>query len=162
MEALRKVQRIQDEQRRKEARKLKKEAIFEKGNKPNTKNKPKPKTTRKPKTFKEKFNKRYKQPLDKSNTLNNMSKLSGISKDILQQVYDRGIGAYKTNLSSVRLKKDFSKDPDLRKGASMRLSKEQWAIARTYAFIEKTLNKKEPQNQDKDLMKEAREQLKKK
>ena len=157
MEALKKVQRIQEEQRKKEARKLKNEAIFEK---PKTKSKPK--TTRKPKTFKEKFNKRYNQPLDKSNTLNNMSKLSGISKDILQQVYDRGIGAYKTNLSSVRLKKDFSKNPDLRKGASMRLSKEQWAISRTYAFIEKTLNKKEPQNQDKDLMKEARDQIKKK
>jgi len=80
----------------------------------------------------------------------------------LDEVYDRGIGAYKTNLSSVRLKGSFKKDTDLRKGASKRLSKEQWAIARVYAFVMKTLNKREPQNQDLDLIEEARKILKKK
>ena len=42
----------------------------------------------------------------------------------------------------------------------MRLSKSQWSYARAYAFIEKTYNKKEPQNQDPQLMKEARKLIK--
>jgi RNA polymerase-interacting CarD/CdnL/TRCF family regulator len=45
---------------------------------------------------------------------------------------------------------------------SKKLSKEQWAIARVYAFVMKTLNPREPQNQDKDLIKKARDILKKK
>jgi hypothetical protein len=107
-------------------------------------------------TYKQKVNKRFKQPLNKSNNLNDLSKLSKIPLKILREVYNKGSGAYESSLGSVRLKKDFSKNPDLRKGKSMRLSKSQWSYARVYAFIEKTYNKKEPQNQDPQLMKEAR------
>jgi hypothetical protein len=46
------------------------------------------------------------------------------------------VGAHKTNLASVRLKSDFSKNPDTgRFPAKARLSKEQWAMGRVYAFV---------------------------
>ena len=140
-------------------RKLKQSEIFEtnnKSNKTNSNKTNKTKNTKKPKTFKEKFNKKFGQSLDASNSKNKIAKLSGISMNIINEVYDRGIGAYKNNLASVRLKGSFKKNPDLRKGASMRLSKEQWAIARVYAFVMKALNKDEPQNQDLDLVQKVR------
>lgn len=91
-------------------------------------------------TYKEKFNKKFKQEKDKSNSQTELSRLTGISKKDLQEVYDRGVGAYKTNPSSVR--------------KSVK-SEEQWAVARQYAFIMKTYEgikkKKEKINQDNDL-----------
>ena len=57
----------------------------------------------------------------------------------MKEVEKRGYGAYNSNLSSVRLKEDFSKNPDLRKGTSKRLSAEQWAMARIYAFLYKSI-----------------------
>ena len=110
-------------------------------------------------TYKQKVNKRFNQPLNKSNSLKELSNLSKIPLKILKQVYEKGEGAYENNPRSVRLK-DFSKNPDLRKGKTMRLSKSQWSYARTYAFIEKTYNKNEPQNQDPQLMKDARKFIK--
>jgi hypothetical protein len=56
----------------------------------------------------------------------------------LNEIYKRGIGAWKTNISSVRLQKDFSKNPDTKKyPRSKRLGKEQWAMARIYSFLDK-------------------------
>jgi len=111
-------------------------------------------------TYKQKFNRKFKQDKDESNSKNKISKLSGIPKSIIDDVYDRGIGAYKTNPQSVRMKGTFKKN--VKAPLSQKLSKEQWAIARVYAFVMKTLNPKEPQNQDKDLIKKARDILKKK
>ena len=48
-------------------------------------------------TFKQKFNKKYKQDINQSNSFTDIVKLSGIKKSILQQVYNRGIGAAKNN-----------------------------------------------------------------
>ncbi len=73
-------------------------------------------------TFKQKFNKKHKQPLNKSNSIKEISKLSGYKLSGLQKIYNKGIGAYKTNPQSVR--------PNVK-------SKEQWAIARIYASISK-------------------------
>ena len=91
-------------------------------------------------TYKDKFNKKFKQEKGKSNSQNELSKLSGISKKDLQEVFDRGVGAYKTNPSSVR--------------KSVK-SEEEWAIARQYAFIMKTYEgikkNKAKINQDNDL-----------
>lgn len=143
-------------------RKLKQNEIFEISKKSNKSkdsksNKKKNNTiSKKPKTFKEKYNKRYGQALDSSNSKAKIARQSGISINIINEVYDRGIGAYKNNLASVRLKGSFKKNPDLRKGASMRLSKEQWALARVYAFVGKALDKDEPQNQDLDLIAKVR------
>ena len=70
-------------------------------------------------TNKQKFNKRYKQKLNQPNSKKDISKLTGISMSILDAVYDRGMGAYKTNPSSVR------------KSVT---SPQQWSMARVYSF----------------------------
>lgn len=56
--------------------------------------------------------------------------------DALQLVYDRGIGAWKTNPESVRLQFSFHKKTNAPRAS--RLGKEQWAFARVYAFVMKT------------------------
>ena len=71
-------------------------------------------------TYKQKFNRKYKQPKDKSNSLADIARLSGIKRAALQKIYNKGIGAYKTNPSSVR--------PQV-------TSKEQWAMARIYSSV---------------------------
>jgi len=83
-----------------------------------------------------------------SYSLAELSKASGVKQSVLQDVYNRGIGAYKTNITSVRLKKDFSKDPNPKIPASARLSPEQWAMARVYSFLNKGTTYK---TTDKDL-----------
>lgn len=87
-------------------------------------------------TWKEKYNKKYNHPKDASHTLTSISKDTGISKKGLQQIYNKGIGAWKTNIGSVRLKKDFSKNPNTSKyPRKSRLGKEQWAMARVYSAV---------------------------
>jgi hypothetical protein len=67
-------------------------------------------------------------------SLGELSKVSNVSRPILQQVYDRGIGAYKTNPTSVRMKGTFRKG--VKAPYSKKLSKEQWAMARVYSFLD--------------------------
>ena len=74
-------------------------------------------------TYKQKFNKKHKQPLNKSNSLSEISKLSGYKLSGLKTIYNKGIGAYKGNPQSVR--------PQVK-------SAEQWAVARVYASIDPT------------------------
>ena len=71
-------------------------------------------------TYKEKFNKKYGQPKDQSNSLAKIAKLTGRSKAGLQKIFNKGVGAYKTNPGSVR--------PNVK-------SPEQWAYARVNAFL---------------------------
>lgn len=69
----------------------------------------------------------------KSYSLEDLSKASGVPMEILQQVYNRGIGAY-SNTESVRLKGSFVKN--VKAPMSKKLSKEQWAMARVYSFLD--------------------------
>ena len=71
-------------------------------------------------TWKEKYNKKYGHPINESHSLSDISKDTGISEKGLQQIYNKGIGAYKTNPQSVR--------PTV-------TSKEQWAMARVYSSV---------------------------
>jgi hypothetical protein len=71
---------------------------------------------------------------DQGYSLSALSRYSGISHRILQEVYNRGIGAYKTNPLSVRMKGTFKKGVDA--PMSQKLSKEQWAMARVYSFLD--------------------------
>ena len=71
-------------------------------------------------TWKEKFNKKYNHPKGTSHSLSDISKETGVSKKGIQQIYNKGIGAYKTNPQSVR--------PNV-------TSKEQWAMARVYSSV---------------------------
>jgi hypothetical protein len=52
-------------------------------------------------TYKQTFNMIFNQPKDKSNTTEEMSKLSNIPVEILNEVKSRGEGAYSSNLGSV-------------------------------------------------------------
>jgi hypothetical protein len=61
-----------------------------------------------------------------------------VPEKALQEVYNRGVGAWKNNISSVRLKKDFTKNPNVSKyPRSARLPKEMWAMARVFSFLDK-------------------------
>lgn len=103
-------------------------------------------------THRQKYLKKMGLDPKESYSLNELSKVSGVPVSILQEVYNRGIGAH-ANLASVRLKKDFSKNPDTKKyPASARLSKEQWASARVYSFLNKGTTYK---TTDSDLAKKA-------
>ena len=101
-------------------------------------------------TNKQKFNRKYGFPLNESHSLDEIAKLTKIPRSVIQKSYNRGIGAYKNNIRSVRLKGSFKKNPNLRKfPASKRLSKEAWAMARVYSFI--TKGKADPDLQEKYL-----------
>jgi hypothetical protein len=71
---------------------------------------------------------------DKSYSLKELAKISAVPMKVLQAVYDRGIGAYKTNPTSVRMKGSFKKG--VKAPMSQKLSKEQWAMARVYSFLD--------------------------
>jgi len=87
-------------------------------------------------TNREQFLKKHKLPMDTSLSLLEISQLSKIPIQALQSVFNRGIGAYSTSPLSVRMKGTFEKGIDA--PMSMKLSKEQWAYARVYAFVMKT------------------------
>jgi hypothetical protein len=76
-------------------------------------------------------------PKDTTLSLEELAEHTDLPIEALQEIFNRGIGAWKTNISSVRLK-DFSKNPNLSKyPRSARLGKEQWAMARVYSFVDK-------------------------
>ena len=79
-------------------------------------------------TNKQKFNKRYGQPLNQSNSKKDISKLTGISMSILNNVYDRGMGAHKSSPGSVRNVKGVPGGP------GKKMSAQQWGQARVYSF----------------------------
>ena len=85
-------------------------------------------------THKQNVLKKYGLP-DTGHSLEELSKASGYSRDTLQQVYNRGIGAYKTNPSSVRMKGTFQKG--INAPMSQKLSAPQWAMARVYSFLDR-------------------------
>jgi hypothetical protein len=68
------------------------------------------------------------------NSLPLLAKRSRVPLSILREVYNRGIGAYKTQPSSVRLKGSYVKNVDA--PMKFKLSKENWAYARVYSFLD--------------------------
>lgn len=71
-------------------------------------------------TYKQRFNKKYGFPKNESHSLNEISKLTGVSKKGLKQIYEKGEGAFYSNPSSVR--KNVK-------------SPQQWAMARVYSSV---------------------------
>ena len=71
-------------------------------------------------TYKDKYNRKYGFKKGQSHSLQEIAKTTGIGMKGIQQIYNKGIGAYKTNPSSVR--------PNVK-------SKEQWAYARVYSAV---------------------------
>ena len=71
-------------------------------------------------TNKHDFKKKYGFKKEEDHSLREISKITGYQLKGIQTIYNKGIGAYKTNPSSVR--------PNVK-------SKERWAYARVYAAI---------------------------
>jgi hypothetical protein len=71
---------------------------------------------------------------DKSYSIAQLAKISKVPKHILLEVYRRGLGAYKTQPKSVRLKGSFVKNVDA--PMSAKLSPQQWAMARIFSFLD--------------------------
>jgi len=71
---------------------------------------------------------------DKPHSLPVLARASGTPLSVLLQVFKRGIGAYNTNPQSVRMKGTFKKGVNA--PMSMKLSPQQWAMARVYSFLD--------------------------
>jgi len=85
-------------------------------------------------TYKQKFNKRHKQPINQSNSVAKIARLSGISVANARKIVKKGEGAYRSNPKSVR--------PQVK-------SATQWGIARLYSAVMGGKARKV----DKDLLK---------
>ena len=86
-------------------------------------------------TYKQQFNIKHKQPKNQSNSMKDIARLSGVKLSILNKIFMRGKGAYKSNPQSVR--KNVT-------------SPEQWAYSRVYASINP---KSKSAKADADLLK---------
>jgi len=71
-------------------------------------------------TYKNKFNKRHGFSKDKSHSIAEIARLSGISLSNANKIVDKGRGAFKSNPQSVR--------PQVK-------SATQWGIARLYSAV---------------------------
>lgn len=71
-------------------------------------------------TYKNRFNKKYGFDKDKSHSISEIAKLTEYKLSGLKTIFNKGIGAYKTNPSSVR--------PNV-------TSPEQWSYARIYSAV---------------------------
>ena len=71
-------------------------------------------------TYKQQFNKKYGFKLNESHSLIEIAKISGYKLSGIKTIFNKGVGAYKTNPQSVR--------PNIK-------SPEQWAYARVYASV---------------------------
>jgi hypothetical protein len=101
-------------------------------------------------TNKKEYNKRHGFKPDEPHSKKEISQISSIPKDVLDEVYDRGIGAYKTAPQSVRMKGTYKKG--VKAPMSKKLPKEQWAMSRVYSMVNK-LEGPRKLNHDKDLVK---------
>ena len=72
------------------------------------------------KTYKQKFNAKHKQPKDKSNSIKDIAKKSGIKYSNALKIVKKGEGAFYSNPSSVR---PFVKSP------------RRWGISRLYSAV---------------------------
>ena len=87
-------------------------------------------------TNRELFLKKHGLPMDYSPTMREIAKLADMPIQALRRVYKKGLGAYHTNPTSVRMKGTFKKNVDA--PMSQKLSPQQWALGRVYAFVMKT------------------------
>ena len=85
-------------------------------------------------TNKQKYNKKYGFKKDESHSKKDISKKTGIPMSILDKVYDRGLGARKSNPESVR---SLSGKKVGGKSLKGKMSGPQWAMARIYSFVMK-------------------------
>ena len=87
-------------------------------------------------TNRERFLSKHNLAKDAHLSLHEIASYSRMPIAALRKVYEKGLGAYHTNPESVRVKGTFKKDPSA--PMSVKLSPQQWAVARVYAFVMKT------------------------
>lgn len=102
-------------------------------------------------TYKQQYNDKYGFKRDTPHSKKDISKQTGIPLRILDEIYDRGVGARKTNPESVRSVKSGKKIGG--KSLKGKMSAEQWGQARIYSFIMKGKTYK---TADKDLADELK------
>jgi hypothetical protein len=89
-------------------------------------------------THREQVLKKLGLPKDTQLSVEELADLTDLPLEALLEVGRRGVGAWRTNIESVRLKKDFSKNPDLKRyPRGARLSPQQWSYARIMSFVNK-------------------------
>lgn len=86
-------------------------------------------------THKHSFLQKHKLP-DDHYSLQEIAQYSGMPLNALRRVYDKGLGAYHTNYQSVREKGTYKKGTNA--PPSQKLSPQQWAMSRLYAFVDKS------------------------
>ena len=100
-------------------------------------------------TYRQKFNKKFDQDKDESNSKAKMSRLTGIPVSVLDDVVKRGEAAFRNNPQSVR--------PQIKNATA-------WGYSRAYSFIMKAYDAKRKGlrkiNQDQDLFDKIRDKLK--
>lgn len=87
-----------------------------------------------PVSWKDKYNKKYGYEKGESHSLSEVSKDTGIKRSALQKIYNKGIGAHKSNPQSVREKKTGKKTGTATLKGKM--GKERWAMARVYSAVQ--------------------------
>lgn len=88
------------------------------------------------KTNRERFLAKHGLAKDTHLSLPEIASYSDMPVAALRKVYQKGLGAYHTNPESVRVQGSFKKDPSA--PLSKKLSPQQWAQARVFAFVMRT------------------------
>ena len=100
-------------------------------------------------TFKNKFNVKYGFDKDESHSLYELSKITNIKLSIINNAYNRGRGAWKSNPKSVRSLDGSKRQEGFSK--SNRMSPEQWGFERVYSLIIRNSKAKSKGKSDYDL-----------
>lgn len=108
-------------------------------------------------TFKQKFNLKYKQDKNQSNSIEDIARLTGIKKSILQDVYNRGSGAWETSITSIRNKQGKKREGGF--PLSQRISKEAWSFGRLYGFVMNNPKQVGQGKPDDDLMRKIKKKI---
>ena len=100
-------------------------------------------------THRQSFLRKHNIPYDVPLSIHHISKLSKVPVAALQEVYNRGIGAWKSSAKGIRNEETGQKDYSASREGKM--GKEQWAMARVYSFVDKG---KTWHTTDSDIVKE--------
>jgi hypothetical protein len=102
-------------------------------------------------THRERYLKKMKLDKNTGYSIAELSKVSSVPKTILQEVFNRGVGARLSNPQSVRVVATGKKNTSTSLVGKM--SAEQWGMARVYSFLNKG---KTYETTDADLAKRAK------
>ncbi len=89
-------------------------------------------------THRERFLRSHGLPENTSLSIKEISSISKVPVSALEEIANRARGAWSHNLASVRLRKDYSKNPNTKTyPRSARLTPQEWEFGRIYSFLDK-------------------------